>query len=417
MHRAGPETMTGAGAFRAPRYRVVAVEPDERVRTRMTIELAGISPAPLASLEEVAHQLTVGEPVVVLVGPGFASDTGLALTARLSRAFPTAGVVLVADALSLPLLQQALRAGVRDVVTIDSGETEIRQAIERVGEQVLAIANRTAPVSATATPGRVIVSFSTKGGVGKSVVSTNVAAVLALEHPDRVVIVDADLQFGDVAVLLGVPPVHTTIDAAGAIDTADAQLMEGILGTHQETGLRVLCAPVEPSGSDSIPPQAMVAIVRLLRTMFDFVLVDMPPHFDDVVLALLEEADDVLLVASMDIPSIKNLKVGIQTLDLLSVAGSKLRLVLNRANARVHLDVGDVERALGVGADFRIPSDISVPQAVNRGVPVVVDRPRSAAALALRELASALSGGARDDGGAVVAEADPSARRRWRPPR
>ncbi|GIU87654.1 MAG: hypothetical protein KatS3mg009_2169 [Acidimicrobiia bacterium] len=157
--------------------------------------------------------------------------------------------------------------------------------------------------------------------------------------------------------------------------------------------------------------------MRLLRTMFDFVLVDMPPHFDDVVLALLEEADDVLLVASMDIPSIKNLKVGIQTLDLLSVAGSKLRLVLNRANARVHLDVADVERALGVGADFRIPSDISVPQAVNRGVPVVVDRPRSAAALALRELASALSGGTRDDTGAVAAEPDPSARRRWRPPR
>ncbi|GIU87653.1 MAG: hypothetical protein KatS3mg009_2168 [Acidimicrobiia bacterium] len=121
----------------------MAVEPDERVRTRMTIELAGISPAPLASVDEVAHQLTVGEPVVVLVGPGFASDTGLALTARLSRAFPTAGVVLVADALSLPLLQQALRAGVRDVVTIDSGET--RSARRSSGWASRCSRSRTAP--------------------------------------------------------------------------------------------------------------------------------------------------------------------------------------------------------------------------------------------------------------------------------
>jgi pilus assembly protein CpaE len=137
----------------------------------------------------------------------------------------------------------------------------------------------------------------------------------------------------------------------------------------------------------------------------------MPPHFDDVVLALLEEADDVLLVASMDIPSIKNLKVGIQTLDLLALAGPKLRLVLNRANARVNLDIADVERALGVSAEFRIPSDISVPQAVNRGVPVVVDRPRSAAALALRALAQSVAGA--QVGQAPEAEAEPSKRRAW----
>jgi len=409
--------MTDVGAHRAPRYRVLAVEPDERLRTRMTIELAGIAPAPVASVDEVLRQLAPDESTVVVLGPGFASDTGLAQAARIARSFPTAGLVLVARELSLPLLQQALRSGVRDAVTIDAGEMQIRQAIERVGEQVLAIANRAAQASDTSAVGRVIVSFSTKGGVGKSVVSTNVATALALEHRDRVVIVDGDLQFGDVAVLLGVPPVHTTIDAAGAIDTADAQLMEGILETHETTGLRVLCAPIEPSGGDAISAEAMVAIVRLLRHMFDFVVVDMPPHFDDVVLALLEEADDVLLVASMDIPSIKNLKVGIQTLDILSIAGSKLRLVLNRANARVHLDVADVERALGVTADFRIPSDIAVPQAVNRGVPVVVDRPRSAAAVALRALAAELSGTPHGLVEVAAVETEQPARRRWRQPR
>jgi pilus assembly protein CpaE len=106
------------------------------------------------------------------------------------------------------------------------------------------------------------------------------------------------------------------------------------------------------------------------------------------VLALLEVADEVILVASMDIPSIKNLKVGMQTLDLLAVAGPKLRLVLNRANARVKLDVKEVEKALGLDANFHVPSDIAVPQAVNRGVPVVVDNPRSPAARAFEDIAT-----------------------------
>ena len=194
--------------------------------------------------------------------------------------------------------------------------------------------------------------------------------------------------------------------------------MDGLLATHEASSLRVLCAPVEPASADKITPQAMVGIVKMLRRMFDFIVVDMPPHFDDVVLALIEESDSVLLVASMDIPSIKNLKVGIQTLDLLSLAGGKLHLVLNRANARVHLDVSDVERALGVTAEYRIPSDISVPQAVNRGVPVVIDKPRAPAALALRSVAETfLLGPAPSAVPAAKSETEPeseSRRRRWR---
>jgi pilus assembly protein CpaE len=257
-----------------------------------------------------------------------------------------------------------------------------------------AMVKRAADAADTQELGKVIVAFSTKGGVGKSVVATNTSVVLATHNPGRVALVDCDLQFGDVAVLLGIPPMHTTTDAAAAIDTADAQLMEGLLATHDASGLRVLCAPVEPSAGDRITAEEMTGIVRMLRRMFDYIVIDMPPHFDDVVLALIEEADHVLLVASMDIPSIKNLKVGIQTLDLLSLAGGKLKLVLNRANARVHLDISDVERALGVAAEFRIPSDIAVPQAVNRGVPVVLDKPRAPGALALRGLAESFMNGA-----------------------
>jgi pilus assembly protein CpaE len=397
------------------RYRVVAVEPDERPRTRITLELAGIVPAPLLTVDEVTRELVPGEPTVVVFGPSLATPDGLAAVQRIARTFPEVGVILLADELTMSLLQDALRAGVRDALTIDAGERQIRQSVERVGETMSGVVSRaTAAASEPARLGKMFVAFSTKGGVGKSVVATNLAVLLATRNPGRVCLIDADLQFGDDAVLLGVPPQHTSADAAAVVDTIDTQLMDGFLATHEASSLRVLCAPVEPAAGERITAEEMIGMVKVLRTMFDFVVVDMPPHFDDVVLALLEEADEVLLIASLDIPSIKNLKVGIQTLDLLSVAGSKLHLVMNRANARVHLDISDVERALGVSAEFLIPSDIAIPQSVNRGVPVVLDKPRAPAAIALRALADRYS---TPDPGPVIAEAEVPAeprKRGWR---
>jgi pilus assembly protein CpaE len=399
----------------AQRYRVLAVEPEERMRTRITLEFAGIVPAPMTAVEEVTRQLVPGEPTVVVFGPSLAERDGFAAVQRIARTFPEVGVVLLAEELTLALLQEALRSGVRDALTIDAGERLIRQSVERVGETMLGVVGRAAAASEPARLGKVFVAFSTKGGVGKSVVATNLAVLLATRNPGRVALVDADLQFGDDAVLLGVPPQHTSADAAAVVQTIDTQLMDGFLATHEPSTLRVLCAPVEPAAGERITAEEMIGMVRILRSMFDYVVVDMPPHFDDVVLALLEEADEVLLIASLDIPSIKNLKVGIQTLDLLSVAGNKLHLVMNRANARVHLDISDVERALGVAAEFRIPSDIAIPQSVNRGVPVVLDKPRSPAALALRALADRYASSS--DPGPALAEPEASAeprRRGWR---
>src|SRR5262249_36195038 len=159
-----------------------------------------------------------------------------------------------------------------DVIAIDAGESQIRQAIERVGDAMSALVNRAAAAAAAKTLGTVITAFSTKGGVGKSVVATNLAVVLATHAPGHVVLVDSDLQCGDVAVLLGIPPLSTTTDAAAAIETADEQLMDGLLATHEASGLRVLCAPVEPSAGDKITPEEMVGIIRMLRRMFDYVV-------------------------------------------------------------------------------------------------------------------------------------------------
>jgi len=240
-------------------------------------------------------------------------------------------------------------------------------------------------------PGRLIVVFSTKGGVGKSTIATNVAAAMARAIDDTVSLMDADLQFGDVSVMLGIPPDRTVLDAAAAIHYADPELMRNLVTRH-ETGLMVLPAPSEPTMAAGVAPDEMTAVCGGLQAISGYVIVDTPTSFDDTTLGLLEAADDVLLVGSMDIPSVKNLKIGMQQLDLQAIAGPKLKLVLNHANAKVKLDVKEIERVLGLSANFPVPDDIAVPISVNAGRPVVVAEPKSPVARALDCIAESLLG-------------------------
>ena len=229
--------------------------------------------------------------------------------------------------------------------------------------------------------------FSTKGGSGKSVIASNLAVLLAERSDKPVVLIDADLQFGDVAVMLKLAPQHTIVDAVSALDRLDAQLLKQLLTAHDPEGLLVLPAPLEPAFADQIGADEMVRIVETLRSFAGYVVIDTPAYFNDVVLGLIEVSDDVLLVAGMDIPNIKNVKIGLQTLRLLNTPMEKLRLILNRANSKVRLDVSEVERTLGVQADALIPSDIVVPQSVNRGEPVVSAAPKSNVSKAFEQLA------------------------------
>lgn len=235
--------------------------------------------------------------------------------------------------------------------------------------------------------GKVISIFSTKGGAGKSVLATSLAVALSQRGAGPVCLVDADLQFGDVAVMLKLTPRHTIVDAVAALDRLDPNYLDQLLMTHEPSGLRVLPAPLEPAFADQIGAAEMVQIVEMLRTFCPVVVVDTPAYFNDVVLGLVEISDEILLMAGMDIPNIKNVKIGLQTLRLLGTPLEKVRLVLNRANSKVKLDVGEVERTLQLTADSLIPSDIVVPQAVNKGVPVVMHAPRSGVTKAINALA------------------------------
>jgi pilus assembly protein CpaE len=372
---------------------VAVVDGDARLRTRLASQLGNhLRAAAFPSLEFVGVGLADGQALVVAVGPDYAGDRGLDEVQHFIRSRPEAGVILVVEQLTTDTLQRALRAGVRDVITTTTDAEQLAEAVERVASTLAAAPRRqeAPPADLDAgggEPGRVVTVFSTKGGAGKSVIAANLAVMLAKRSPRPVVLVDADLQFGDAAVMLKLAPQHTIVDAVASIDRLDAQMLQSLLVHHDASGLMVLPAPLEPAFADQVGTIEMSKIIDVLRSFCSYVVVDTPAYFNDVVLGLLENSDDILLVAGMDIPNIKNVKIGLQTLRLLNTPMSKLKLILNRANSKVKLEVGEVERTLQIKADTLVPSDIAVPQSVNKGTPVVLDAPKSGVAKAIEQLA------------------------------
>jgi pilus assembly protein CpaE len=364
---------------------IAVVDADQAVRSRLSMQLGDLA-VPVPSVHALSERLS-GNPLVVVLGPSCASEADLSAIEALMAAHPEIGAILITTELSTDLFRRALRAGVKDVLPAPVETSQLAESVRRVVDSLASFVRRPEALPHDGELGRVITVFSTKGGAGKSVIAANLAVVLARRSDRPVVLIDADLQFGDVAVMLKLAPQHTIVDAVSALERLDAPLLQNLLVRHDPSGLLVLPAPLEPAFADQIGAPEMMRIVELLRTFCAYVVVDTPAYFNDVVLGLIEGSDDVLLVAGMDIPNIKNVKIGLQTLRLLNTPMSKLRLILNRANSKVKLDVSEVERTLQVKADSLIPSDVVVPQSVNKGAPVVLDAPKSGVARSIEQLA------------------------------
>jgi pilus assembly protein CpaE len=374
---------------------LAVVDPDPKLRTRLALQLG--EDADVVTYSEVAalaEYQPPGRPMVVVFGPGLADGQGLADIERFTRARPDAGAILVAAELSTNLLQQALRSGVRDVLGAPTEATSLTESVERVAQTLTMVPAMSGSADDVSSLGRIITVSSTKGGSGKSVVATNLATALARRSSRPVVLVDADLQFGDVAVMMRLVTPHTLVDAVSAQGRLDAQYLQSLLVRHEPSGLLVLPAPLEPSFAERVTASDITRIVELLQSFCAYVVIDTPAQYNDVVIALIEQADDVVMVAGLDIPSIKNTKLGLQTLRLLEVSEEKIHLLVNRADSKVQLDITEVERTLGLRAGSSVPSDIVVPQSVNKGVPVVLDAPRSEVARAFELLADRFIGAA-----------------------
>ena len=359
------------------------------------------------------HETSGGAPdSTVVLGNHIAESDAFAVADYLRVHLPTLGVILVRDEVTTPLLQEALRAGLLDVV--DRRDVRgLRAAMKRSAALAAARREQTPPRLSVPPPeeaprrGRVVTVFSAKGGSGKTMLATNLAAVLADRGRRQVCIVDLDLAFGDVAIAMQLFPARTIADAVPLNGAIDSSAVAAML-THHSAGLSAIVAPTEPSAAESIHPTLIAHLLDVLRNDFDYIVVDTRAAFDDEVLAALDVSDLIALIVTPDVPALKTLKITLETLMELSYSRDTFRLVLNRCDAKVGISHAEVEKTAQLPISGLIPGSRDVAATINRGVAIVQDDPRHPVSQAIRRFGQSAIIGLDED---VQAGA---ARRRWR---
>ncbi len=341
------------------------------------------TPRAAADLAELAA-LVRADPneLLVILGAGVALADAVAFAAahRLTR--PSLGVVLLRDHVDVAVLAEAIRSGIREVITADHAE-ELRAACARS----LSVSRHLSggPGGSASTEGRLVTVFAGKGGCGKSTMATNLAVALSEGGRQRVCLVDLDLSFGDIAIMLQLVPKRSLADAvpmAGRLDETGIRW----LVTPYTNGIDTLLAPAHPAEGDRVGRELVSEILKITRRMYDYVVVDTPPFFSDQVLAALDLSQWYILLATPDIPALKNLRLTLDMFDMLEYPASQRIVVLNRCDAQVGLTPADIERVVRAPIAGRVPSTRDVPVSINRGVPLMVDSPNNPVSRYIREI-------------------------------
>lgn len=319
--------------------------------------------------------------MLLVIGPDIDLTAALTVTEQIRLERPEAGVVLMRRRLDVTVLSQSLRSGVREVVSADdmAALTDACQRSVELSQRLAGLGDSTSVVD-----GRIVTVFSAKGGVGKTTVSTNLAAELASDG-GRVLLVDLDLAFGDVGISLGLVPERTMSDVLAMSGHFDQEGLDSVVVRHS-SGLHAICAPSSPAEADRIPAATVTELLRVAKHHYDYIVVDTPPAFTEHVLAAFDMSDVSILLATLDVPAIKNLRLTLDTLDLLGHTRDSWVVVLNRSDTKVGLTADDVAGALHRPIAVQIPSSLAVPAATNRGVPIVLDEPKHPVSSALKAL-------------------------------
>lgn len=367
---------------------IVDDAPETRSNMRRLLSLClGVEVVGEAShAAEALDRISQLSPQVVLMDVNMPGMDGITATAKVTATYPDVAVIVMSVQGEIEYLRKAMVAGAKDYLVKPFGADELVECIQKVWAREL---ERRAQLPLTAgmekQPGQVVAVFSPKGGVGKTTLAVNMAAALASEHKAKVCLVDLSLQFGDVCVFLSLTPRRTLSDLVSE-SSLDAATLASYLLPHS-SGIKVLPAPLSPEYAEYIVPDHVTRILALTRTMFDFVVVDMPASFDETTLAALDAADKVFLLGNMDMASLKNMKVALELMGRLAYSREKIVLILNQAGYDYGLRFADLEGALSRKVDFYIHhEDIPAMLAANRGVPLVLNQPDSKLAKRFRDL-------------------------------
>ena len=363
----------------------VIVDPDPG-----TVEALSVGLPPGTHAVNSAERLTAwlahrADEYVIVLGPNLDLDEAITLCESMRYTRPSTSVVLARKEIETETLYRAMQAGCRDVVRAEDGPA-IAAAVARAQQLWHALHGE----SSGAPQGHVITVFAPKGGVGKTTTAVNLALALADGGVRKVCLVDLDLAFGDVAITMQLFPSHTIEEAIGAEEAMDYSMVESLLTRHEQS-LMVLAAPNLPDARDRVTARLVSRMMRTLRGEFDYVVVDTAPNFDEQTLQALDETDDCVIIATLDVPTLKNVKVALETMDLLNIAQGHRHLVLNRADEAVGLDAEKVEQILGMPITMAIPSSTEIAAATNAGKPIVLGSPDHPASRAFRGLALALA--------------------------
>jgi pilus assembly protein CpaE len=366
---------------------------DEHVVRALLAEVPGLQVSGFhPSLDRGWAALDESAPDAVVLACDGESDNVLWFLREAARKHPDRPVVVLCHGTPNGLVRHAFEAGAEDLVVLPTGFSEPGATAEQLGFAVeKAVARRRGGTAAGAAAlGSLICVLGPKGGIGKTLTSANLAVALAEMHK-RVVVVDLDLQFGDVGLSLGLTPQRTIYDLVKSGGSLDAEKLEAFITTH-ESGAGVLMAPVRPDQAGAVTVEFLQEVYALLRSSHDFVVVDTPPGFMPEVIASIDASTHVCIVGTLDSLSLKNTKLGLETLELMGYESERIAMVLNRADSKVGVTQDDVAAIVGRSADILVPSHRDIARSVNEGKPVVQARPRSDVARAFRTLADHYAG-------------------------
>ena len=343
--------------------------------------------------EEAINQARALVPDVILMDINMKPVDGITATEVISAEVPRSVIVMMSVQGEQEYLRQAMAAGARDYLTKPFGADELvntlHNAYERESRRWLQV------VPGPHLPerkGKVITVFSAKGGVGKTTIATNLAALISHELEKEVVIVDLDLQFGDVPVLLDFEPRRTIVDVVEAGEWGTEEV-RGCLYEYSQN-LKVLAAPMRPEEAELVGGGHVKQVIESLRPLADFIIIDTAQNFHEPVLAALDESDEIAIISTLDIPTVKNVRLCLDVMQgVLDYPVDKTKLVVNRDAEDIGIKASLLEDKLGISTCARIPRDgrLAV-QAANTGVPVVLSNPRAPISQGIRELAQELAG-------------------------